>query len=184
MEQTRSQVDVRAELRGYPLSQKQEQLTHCDHVASIPRIHSPSSKQIPNPQWCVNNAPSQKKQKGEAGLRNSQLFLKSSALINQGPQGCQGDHMPGNILGILALVGARGALFFQKNSFIILIIVSLFLFKSSRNKEMTRRMKRKQWTFHTCITDLEPDVVLSTWHGIIRDRTSVLLLMLDEKMEV
>lgn len=67
---------------------KWEQLTHCDHVASIPGIHSPSSEQIPNPQWCVNKAPSQRKQDGEAGLRHSPLLLQASELTNGGPQGC------------------------------------------------------------------------------------------------
>lgn len=67
---------------------KWEQLTHCDHVASIPGIHSPSSEQIPNPQWCVNKAPSQRKQDGEAGLRHSPLLLQASELTNRGPQGC------------------------------------------------------------------------------------------------
>lgn len=36
-----------------------------NHVASILGIHSPSSQQIPNPQWCVNNAPSQRDVKGK-----------------------------------------------------------------------------------------------------------------------
>lgn len=34
--------------------------TRRDHVASISGMRSSNTKQIPSPQWCVNNAPSQR----------------------------------------------------------------------------------------------------------------------------